>query len=140
MRIVIKDSANNQTVLCDGPGRGADKNIGPLDGISFDDQIVTQVAEYLRQSAIQAFNRGNKRTQVQFRVVREMASVNEAHTWQVAFHSACIRQGTVQFIETSNSGVQHTYSLANAVIAGIRSTPLGVSRIVEFTIIGGAIA
>ena len=140
MRILIKDSANNQTVLCDGPGRGTDLSIGPLDGVSFDDQVVAQISERFRADAIVAYNRKNKRTSVVFKIARESTSLNAAHVWQMTFHSTCIRAGTVEFSETNSSGVTVTVSLANALIIGIKTTPLGVTRIVEFSIIGGALS
>jgi len=139
MRILIKDASNNQTILCDGPGRGLDRNTGPLDGIMFDDQINVQPGEILRAASAKAWNRGNKRTQVGFRISREMASANAAHVWQAAFHAQCIRAGMIEFTGVDSNGTERSFTLSDAVISNIKTTPLGVTRLVEFSIVGGAI-
>lgn len=141
MRILIKHATTNaETVLCDGPGRGADRMAGPLDGLSIGDDVSGQVAEFLRATEIKAWNRQNQRTALSFRVARECASAVAAHAWQLAFHAGCIRAGTVHLIETSSSGSTQTVKIANAVITSIRTTPLGVTRVVEFSIVGGKLS
>jgi hypothetical protein len=40
-------------------------------------------------------------------------------------------------IETSSSGVEQRVRIENAVISSLKTTPLGVTRIVEFQLIGG---
>ncbi len=138
MRILIKAADNSETVLCDGPGRGQDKNHGPLnDGLIIDDQVVPQVAEFLRATAAKAYNRQNQRVSVAFRIARECASIIAAHSWQLAFHAGCIRSGTIHLIEVDANGVEKRVKIPNAVITAIKTTPLGVTRSVEFSIIGG---
>lgn len=141
MRIIIKSNIQGdtrETVLCDGPGRGLDLNIGPLDdGVVIEDVVTAQSVEFLRAAAGKAYNRGNQRTSLSFRIARECSSALAAHTWQVAFHSSCLRSGTLRLTETTATGSRKEVRIENAVITAIRSTPRGVTRFVEFTIIGG---
>lgn len=138
MRILIKALDNTETVLCDGPGRGTNKNHGPLnDGLVIDDNVVAQVAEFLRASAAKAFNRKNQQTRVAFRIARECDSIIAAHSWQLAFHAGCIRSGTIHLIEVDANGTEKRVKIPDAVITAIKTTPLGVTRIVEFSITGG---
>lgn len=138
MKIIIKDTLNLETVLCDGPGRGRDRNVGPLDdGVVIDDQVTMQLAEYLRAPAAKAFNRKNQRTSIAFRVSRECESLTAAHAWQVSFHSSCIRAGTLILIETLASGAEKRVNVPDVVITSIKTNPLGVTRLVTFQIVGG---
>ena len=141
MRILIKHPTTNaETVLCDGPGRGVDVMIGPLDGMAIDDQIATQLAEFLRAAEAKAYNRLNQRTNIAFRVARESASLVAAHAWQLQFHANCLRNGTLHLTETSTNGASTTVKVLNAVITSIRTTPLGVTRLIDFTIVGGKLS
>ncbi len=138
MRILIKAADNSETVLCDGPGRGPDRNHGPMnDGLIIDDQVVSQVAEFLRATASKVYNRKNQRVSVAFRIARECASIIAAHSWQLTFHAGCIRSGTIHLIEVDSNGTEKRIKIPDAVITTIKTTPLGVTRVVEFSIIGG---
>jgi len=141
MRIIIKDPVSGaETILCDGPGRGLDRNHGPLDGLMIDDQVATQVAEFLRSDTVQAYNRRNQRTAISFRVVRESASAMAAHAWQLAFHAGCLRSGTLHLTETSAQGSTSAIKIGNAVIQSIKTTPMGCSRMIDFNIVGGKLS
>jgi len=141
MRILIKHPTTSaETVLCDRPARGLDRMVGPLEGVPIRDQIAAQVAPRLRAETVLTWNRKNKQIQISFKVAREMASLNAAAVWQVAFHAACLREGVVHFIEADAAGTETRFTLSNALITDINTTPLGVTRIVEFAIIGGALA
>jgi hypothetical protein len=138
MRILIKHPDTGvETVLCDGPGRGVDRNCGPLDGLSIDDQVNVQPAEFIRATESKYFNRGNQHTGMSFRVARECQSMVAAHAWQVGFHAGCVRNGTIRLIEQDANGVTQLVRIENAVITAIKTTPMGVTRIVEFNIVGG---
>lgn len=138
MRISIKhpDTAV-ETVLCDGPGRGVDRNVGPLDGLSIDDQVSVQPIEIMRAAQSKFINRGNQRTSLTFRVARECRDIVAAHAWQVSFHAGCVRNGTIRLTETNTNGQNQVVQIENAVIVSIKTSPLGVSRLIEFNIVGG---
>jgi hypothetical protein len=138
MRILIKHPETSvETVLCDGPGRGVDRNTGPLDGLAIDDQVNVQPAEFIRAAEGKFFNRGNQRTSLTFRVARECRDIVAAHAWQVGFHAGCVRNGTVRLTETDTNGLTQVVRIENAVITAIKTTPMGVTRIIEFNIVGG---
>ena len=138
MRIIIKDPITSaETVLCDGPGRGLDKNVGPLnEGVLVDDQVIFQVAEGCRWESVKVFNRKNRRTSTTFRISRECSSSLAAHSWRLEFHGRCIRFGTIIMTETSGSGVAKTIRIENAGL-NFKPTPMGVSTLIDFNIIGG---
>ena len=137
MRILIKDAANNQTVLCDGPGRGINLMCGP-DGLASGDQPQIQQAPRFRAASMLFFNRGNLANKFAFSVIREMPDMRAAILWHVTFQRDCIRAGTVQFIETDQNGVQQTAQLQNAMLS-LQIQPLGVSRKIAFTLEGGVL-
>ena len=138
MRILIKNGAA-ETVLCDGSPRGLNKNVGPLGGLSIDDQVNVQIREFIRAAYAKPTNRKNKKTQVSFSVSRECASLTEAHSWQMNFHISCVREGTVYFIETTGGGATTTYQLKDAVLQ-FKTLPVGVSRTIQFLCIGGELS
>lgn len=140
MRIVIKDAGNNQTVLCDGPARGLDLLVGPLvPGVSCSSATSVQAAPRFRAATTLFFDRLNRSVALQFSVSREMASLQAAESWQLAFLASVIRAGTVYFFESDAGGNQLQWRLLNAVIAEIGFTPMGVTREVRYTINGGSL-
>ncbi len=139
MRIVIKDVDNNQTVLCDGPERGLDRNQGPLTGITANSRIVIQPAQRFRADFLKHFNRLNRSSSRQLRVVREMQSMQAAELWQLQCEAQTIRDGTIEFAESDGVGNVFKFALLNAAIPEIAFVPMGVSREIIYTIVGGGL-
>jgi len=140
MRITIKDANNQVTVLCDGPERGTDRNVGPLSpGVGTDDDLSIQTAERFRAASVKNWNRLNRKTGKTLIVSREMSSLQAAELWCLQFTRDCIRTGTMIFTETDAQGNQATFTLNDAAIPKIKITPMGVTRQITFTIIGGAL-
>jgi hypothetical protein len=136
MRILIKATAASgngaETVLCDGPTRGVNLMMGPLaEGCEIDDQHNIQPAEGLRWASTAYHDRLNAKVAISFQVVREHISPAAAHAWQIQFHKTCVRSGTLYI---SEGGLA---TFPNAVL-NLRTKPLGVSRLITFTITAGA--
>lgn len=140
MRIVIKNTANTaETVLCDGPSRGLDRNVGPIDTMPAASRVKIQPSERFRAATIQHFNRLNRSSARTLTVVREMSSRQAAARWQLEHEMTCIRTGTIEFTEQDGAGNLLVWRLRDAGIPEIQFVPMGVSYQITYTILGGAL-
>lgn len=121
-------------VLCDGPDRTAGKHAGPLGRVEFDPVANVQVGEFLRATTIKAFDRGNIRHQVSFRISRLFTSADDAFDWCLSYPSTVTRSGSVVF----QSGTA-SKTMADAVLQPPKMSILGVTVEVSYTLVGGAI-
>ena len=133
MIILIQSPAGKETILCDGPGRGLERMVGPLsDGCEIDDQRNGQPSEALRAASIAYYDRGNGRVAMSFQVTRECVSASAAFVWQIAFHANCVRSGKLYMIQDTFKALFPT------ALLNLKTKPLGVTRIITFSIQAGA--
>ena len=120
--------------LCDGATRAVGKHCGPLGTVEFDPAANCQVGEFLRATVIKAFDRGNIRHQVSFKVSRLFTDPDDAFLWALEYPSTVTRSGTVTFTSGSTSA-----TLADAVLDPPKCTTIGVSVEISYRLVGGAV-
>lgn len=121
--------------LCDGAERGVGKHCGPLGITEFDPSAQLQVGEFLRATTVKAFDRGNIRHQVAFKISRLFADTDSAFLWALAYPSTVTRSGSVVF-ESGSASV----TMSDAVLDPPKCSIIGVSVEVSYRLTGGAIA
>jgi hypothetical protein len=130
MRITIKPAGGSPFELA---GHGVTSPIG----LRINGAIVADVAEYLRASSVEVFDRGNLRTVISFSVTREHASVEAAQSYLVQHAVTVPRSGLVEIEYEQGRGRAWLYG---AVMPQANSSHSGCSTTVEYEIIGGAMS
>jgi hypothetical protein len=122
-------------ILCHGADRAVGKHCGPLGTTEFDPAAQMQPGEFLRATVIKAFDRGNIRHQIAFRISRLFTDPDDAFLWALTYPSTVTRSGTVTFISGASS-----VTMADSVLDPPKCTTIGVSVEVSYRLTGGAIA
>ena len=119
--------------ICDGADRSVDKSAGPAD-LVVSGPISMQVGEFLRATAIQAFNRNNLRSEVSFGIKRQLSTVAAAAMYCFSHPAGVTRSGTLAIAD----GVS-TASIANCVLETCTCRQIGCTVLVDYKLTGGAI-
>jgi len=139
MRIIIKNSSSAaETILCDGPARGVDRNLGPIN-LQFAAPVTAQVAGALRATAVQVHNRKNQRTIISFSIVRRFTSRRAAWYWQITHGRDCVREDTLLLYPTDDSGAATKITVSNCVLSTLTIQNQGVTLKIDYQLTGGAV-
>jgi hypothetical protein len=97
---------------------------------------IVQIANTLRAASASPIDRGNRRTELQFSVLRRHASISAA-TDYLFCHGAslCDLAGTATLIGEGPS--QTAFTLSNAVLRSVRGVQDGATTTHTYTIVGG---
>lgn len=136
MIITIKAVAPNsgETRLCDGPGRGLDKSVGPS-GFGFGEQRNIDMSQPIRALNAIPLDRGNSRLSLTFTIARQCSSMSAATNWAWNHRRLCVRAGTL-YITQDN--ITETYP--NTVLIIQSCAVMGVSVQVTYNIITAGVA
>ena len=117
---------------------GVDREEEPF-AVSLEVVGVVQIAHRLRGASAAPFDRGNRRAELQFSVLRRHASVSAATDYLFS-HGASLGDlsGTVTIVDEGQS--QNTFVLSNAVLRSVRGVQDGATTTHSYTIVGGKLS
>jgi hypothetical protein len=100
---------------------------------------VVQIANTLRGASASPIDRGNRRTELQFSVLRRHRSISAATDFLFS-HGANLDDlsGTAMLIGEGSS--QAAFTLANAVLRSVRGVQDGATTTHTYTIVGGSLS
>ncbi|ODU24767.1 MAG: hypothetical protein ABS95_01485 [Verrucomicrobia bacterium SCN 57-15] len=107
-------------------------------GVNINGSFVTEIAEYLRGSEIEVFDRGNDRTEISFSTTRLHASVSAAEKFCMEHRDTVPRRCLVTLISDYDEARVERY-LINACVAEANSKTAGATSFHSYRIIGGKI-
>lgn len=135
MIITIKAVAplSGETRLCDGPGRGLDRAVGPI-GLGFSEQRNIGMRQPIRAKSATPLDRGCARLTIEFSVSRECASLAAANAWTFNHRRLCVRAGTLYIVQDT---LTETYP--NAVLTIKSCQAVGVSVQTSYSIVAAGL-
>jgi hypothetical protein len=139
MRIVLKTTGGAEHVLCDGHVLGVGRSVGPLDGMAVSSLMQVQPIQRIRATHAKPTARGNIATQVQFSVLRELASGQAAELFCFTHGRDVGRTGTLYIIGEGSGGSRRQLVLADAQLSDPRCTLRGCAVEIAYQVQGGAI-
>ena len=137
MQILIKSGLIQQT-LCHGHVTGPDRHVGPQD-LLVAGPIAAQVAETIRATNALVYHRGNLQTAITFSVTRECASPQAAELFCFTHPRDVLREDTLIILAQTANGGTSKLTLAGAAIQDVQCRQVGLSVLVSYNIIGGAL-
>jgi len=97
-----------------------------------------QTTETLRGSVARVIDRGNRRTELRFRVTRRHASAEAASTYALT-HAAALAQAAGPLVLTSeDGGARARHILGDAAVREVRCEPSGLLTVSDYRILGGS--
>lgn len=124
------------TVLCDGPVRGVNKWVGPLQEGDATYQMMIDAQTGLRAPQKKFNPRGNGSVSFSFAVEKEHADFLQAFATYTLLGSTLPQQGNLQ-ITMTQGGSQSVRFLNNACIESINRKLIGVSVRCTYRFLGG---
>jgi hypothetical protein len=137
MRILMKSGTTEQ-ILCHGHVEGIDKHVGPSN-LRTSGPISVQQGEFLRATYGKAYNRNNLKTMLSFSITRECASAQAAEAFCLTHLRDVLRSNTCVVQAEGSKGGKTTITISDAVLQEPVCEQIGVSVVITYTILGGAI-
>lgn len=105
-------------------------------GLVIDESGATQVAEFVRASASQPIDRGNRRTTIAFAVARQHADHSAAQRFLVDHVAEMVWDGVLVLEFQGLVGGRTERYLPSAVVESVRGNHLGATTFHQYQIIG----
>lgn len=137
IKIILRSPQNNEYVLCHGPTRGLGLHVGP-DRLMHDDNLMVGNIKRLGAAWSKFESRGNQETQLAFAVHVEFATIHEAVNYAWRYKSTIPREGSVIVVCRENN-IDYPSTITNCVIHRVPCQQVGVSVLINYTIIGGQV-
>jgi len=141
MKIIIKDTSTTpatEQILCDGHVVAVNKSVGPSN-LQTSGPMAGQISEFLRAANIKARGRGNKRTAISFSVTRECASAQAAEKLCLTHLRDCLRSDTLICLAEGTQGQLDKLTIANVHITDIGCAQVGLTVLINYSIVGGVL-
>lgn len=119
------------STLCDGADRSVNKSAGPSDWHLIGDKAA-QTAEHLRADDAEAYDRGNRTSEMTFKVKRQCSSESAAEAWATLHSVTVARSGTAAIICGGT-----TINMLYAQLEHIDCSYVGATVFVDYRIRGG---